>query len=135
MAVENGYTGYTEIDVFGAQVVRPGDADRDGDVDIDDFILISNNFSKVPSSPGLDGDIVVDNIVDVLDFRLWKNDVDATVAALVGNFPVPEPSSVVLAGTFAGGGRARSSSFTLSALPTIQILSSNDPCQKGALYD
>ena len=98
LAVENGYAGYTEIDVFGAQLFAPGDADRDGNVDIDDFILISNNFSSVPSAPGLDGDIVVDNIVDVLDFRLWKNEVDASIAALVGNFPVPEPSSLVLVG-------------------------------------
>jgi hypothetical protein len=97
LAVENGYTGYTEIDVFGTQVFVPGDADRDGDVDINDFILISNNFSKVPSSPGLDGDIVVDNIVDVRDFRLWKNSVAPAIAAAIGDFPVPEPTSLLLA--------------------------------------
>ncbi|BBO33820.1 discoidin domain-containing protein [Lacipirellula parvula] len=98
LSVENGYTGYTEIDVFGNQLFAPGDANRNGVVDINDFFVISNNFSKVPSSPGLDGDIVVDNLVDVLDFRLWKNSVPAEVAALAANFGVPEPSSLALAG-------------------------------------
>jgi hypothetical protein len=76
----------------------PGDANRNGVVDINDFVVISNNFSKVPSSPGLDGDIVVDNIVDVLDFRLWKNSVSAEVAALAAGFAVPEPSAMLLSG-------------------------------------
>lgn len=98
LAVENGYTGYTEIDVFGTQLFAPGDANRNGTVDINDFIVISNNFSKIPSSPGLDGDVVVDNIVDVLDFRLWKSSVSAEIAALAGTFGVPEPSSMLLTG-------------------------------------
>jgi hypothetical protein len=98
LGVENGYTGYTEIDVFGNQLFAPGDANRNGTVDINDFIVISNNFSKVPSSPGLDGDVVVDNIVDVLDFRLWKSSVPAEIAALAANFAVPEPSTLILAG-------------------------------------
>jgi hypothetical protein len=98
LAVENGYTGYTEIDVFGNQLFGPGDANRDGSTDINDFILISNNFSKVPTSPGLDGDIVIDNIVNVKDFRLWKTSVPAEVAALASGFGVPEPSSLLLVG-------------------------------------
>ena len=53
-------------------------------VDINDFIVISNNFSKVPSAPGLDGDVFVDNIVDQRDFRLWKNAVSPAVAAQAG---------------------------------------------------
>lgn len=99
LSVENGYTGYTEIDVFGTQLFAPGDANRNGTVDINDFFVISNNFSKVPSSPGLDGDIVIDNVVNVLDFRLWKNSVSAEVAAQAGAFGVPEPSSLLLVGT------------------------------------
>jgi hypothetical protein len=99
LAVENGYTGYTEIDVFGTQQFLPGDANRNGTVDINDFIVISNNFSKVPSAPGLDGDVFVDNIVNQRDFRLWKNAVGPAVAALVeGNFSVPEPSLAALLG-------------------------------------
>lgn len=97
LAVENGYTGYSEIDIFGSQQFLPGDANRNGVVNIDDFTIISNNFSKVPSAPGLDGDVFVDNIVDVHDFRLWKNAVPAEIAALAGNLPVPEPASALLA--------------------------------------
>lgn len=96
LAVENGYTGYSEIDVFGAQLFQPGDANRNGVVDINDFFVISNNFNKVPSSPGLDGDVVVDNIVDVLDFRLWKGAVSAEVAALAASIGVPEPAGTAL---------------------------------------
>ena len=77
----------------------PGDANRNGVVDINDFIVISNNFSKVPSAPGLDGDVFVDNIVNQRDFRLWKNAVGPAVAALVeGDFSVPEPSVIALLG-------------------------------------
>jgi hypothetical protein len=97
LGVENGYTGYSEVDIFGTQQFLPGDANRNGVVNIDDFTIISNNFSKVPSAPGLDGDVFLDNIVDVHDFRVWKNAVPAEVAALAGNFPVPEPASLVLA--------------------------------------
>jgi hypothetical protein len=100
LSVENGYTGYTEIDVFGTQLFQTGDANRDGFVDINDFNTISNNFFKVPSSPGLDGDIVVDNIVNVLDFRLWKSVVSPEVAALAN---IPEPSSIALAGLSLAG--------------------------------
>ena len=98
LGVENGYTGYAEIDVFGAQQFMPGDANRDGSVNIADFIVISNNFSKVPSAPGLDGDVFVDNIVDQRDFRLWKNAVGPAVAAQAGDFLVPEPSLLALLG-------------------------------------
>jgi hypothetical protein len=105
LAVENGYTGYTEIDVFGTQQFKAGDANRNGTVDINDFILISNNFGKTPSTPGLDGDVFVDNIVDVKDFRLWKNAPKPSGAA---NLPVPEPSGVMLFGLGAlGAARAR----------------------------
>jgi hypothetical protein len=112
LAVENGYTGYTEIDVFGSQQFLPGDANRNGIVDINDFIMISDNFSKVPSAPGLDGDVFLDNIVDQRDFRVWKDAVGPAVAALVaGDFGVPEPSVLTLMGiglvTVACGRRGR----------------------------
>jgi hypothetical protein len=99
LGVENGYTGYTEIDVFGAQQFMPGDANRDNIVNFDDFIVISNNFSKVPSAPGLDGDVFVDNIVDQRDFRLWKNVVEPAVAAQAEAYlAAPEPSLVAMLG-------------------------------------
>jgi hypothetical protein len=104
LGVENGYTGYTEIDVFGAQQFLPGDANRDGSVNINDFIVISNNFSKVPSSPGLDGDVFVDNLVDQRDFRLWKNAVGPAVAAEAEAYlAAPEPSLMVMVGLALAG--------------------------------
>ena len=96
LSVENGYTGYSEIDVFGTQVIIPGDADRDDDVDIDDFFLISDNFLSVPSAAGFDGDVVPDNFVDVLDFRLWKDNASQAVLAQWQALQVPEPTSLVL---------------------------------------
>jgi hypothetical protein len=51
----------------------------------------------------LDGDVVVDNIVNVLDFRLWKNSVPAEIAALAAGFAVPEPSAMLLAGLALAG--------------------------------
>ncbi|MBN1851201.1 MAG: hypothetical protein JW829_00695 [Pirellulales bacterium] len=99
LAVENAYTGYTEIDVFGAEQFLPGDANRNGIVDINDFYIISDHLFSMPSAPGLDGDVVVDNFVDVLDFRLWKDSVDAATAALAdASHAVPEPASGILLG-------------------------------------
>jgi hypothetical protein len=104
LGVENGYTGYTELDVFGAQQFMPGDANRDGSVNNLDFIMISDNFSKVPSSPGLDGDVFVDNIVDQRDFRLWKNAVGPAVAAQAEAYlAAPEPSLVAMLGLALSG--------------------------------
>lgn len=96
-SVENGYTGYAEIDVFGQQLFLPGDANRDGVVDLDDFYLISDNFFTVPSAGGLDGDIVPNNFVDAADFRLWKDSAPAEVLAqFYALSAAPEPSSLLL---------------------------------------
>lgn len=93
---DNGYAGLVEVDVFGeAPTFDIADANRDGDVDIDDFYLISNNFLKVPSALGLDGDIVADNFVDAADFRLWKNSVSPGLLAQINGGTVPEPATVV----------------------------------------
>ncbi|MBX3433666.1 MAG: PEP-CTERM sorting domain-containing protein [Pirellulales bacterium] len=96
LGVENGYTGYTEIDVFGTALTVPGDADRNGIVDMNDFILISNNFLTTQSVAGLNGDVNFDGVVDQLDFREWR------VATGAGSTPtstsVPEPAAIALAG-------------------------------------
>ncbi len=96
LAVENGYTGYTEIDVFGTQLTVPGDADHNGVVNSADFILISDNFLKVPSAPGEQGDVNFDNIVDQKDFREWR--VAFGQGATGANSAVPEPTTAILAG-------------------------------------
>lgn len=94
---ENGYTGYTEIDVFGELKNVLGDADGDGDVDLDDFFVISDNFFTTPSATGLDGDVLADNIVDEKDFRLWKSVASASVLAEFAALNVPEPTTLALA--------------------------------------
>lgn len=97
---DNGTAGMVELDVFGdTPDFDAADADRNGVVDINDFILISDNFLSVPSSPGLDGDIVIDNFVDAADFRLWKDypGMAEALAAYIGQ-PVPEPATVALLG-------------------------------------
>jgi hypothetical protein len=95
LTVENGYTGYTEIDVFGTQLSVPGDADRNGVVNISDFNLISDNFLKVPSAPGQQGDVNFDNIIDQKDFREYR--VAAGQGATGSNSGVPEPATATLA--------------------------------------
>jgi hypothetical protein len=95
LAVENGYTGHTEIDVFGTQLSVPGDADRNGVVNINDFNLISDNFLKVPSAPGQQGDVNFDNIIDQKDFREYR--VAAGQGATGANTSVPEPAAAALA--------------------------------------
>jgi hypothetical protein len=93
--VENGYTGYTEIDALGTQLSVPGDADRNGTVNNNDFILISNNFLKVPTTPGQQGDVNFDNIVDQKDFREYRVAIGQGVTA--NGSGVPEPTAAALA--------------------------------------
>lgn len=95
--VENGYTGYTELDVFGSLLFVPGDADGDADVDLDDFFVISDNFFTTPSAIGADGDVVADNFVDEKDFRLWKSVASPAVLAEFAALNAPEPTALALA--------------------------------------
>lgn len=96
MAVENGYTGYSEIDVFGVQLNVPGDANGDGFVTIADFVVISDNFLTAPSEVGADGDIDANNFVDAADFRMWKNIAPVAVVAQLEGLQIPEPATVGL---------------------------------------
>jgi hypothetical protein len=96
LSAENGYTGYTEIDVFGTALSVPGDADRNGIVNMSDFILISDNFMRVPSTPGAQGDVNIDNLVDQKDFREWRIAFGQTVTD--ASIPAPEPASAFLGG-------------------------------------
>lgn len=99
LAVENGYTGYSEIDVFGVQQNVPGDADGNGIVTINDFYVISDHFLRVPSAAGADGDLDASNFVDAVDFRIWKNIAPAAVLAQLSGVEVPEPTSLAVAAT------------------------------------
>lgn len=97
LAVENGYSGYTEIDLFGTRQDTPGDADFDNDVDINDFNVIANNFLSVPSSVRADGDLDSSGFVDAADFRIWKDIAPAALVAQVYGTAVPEPATLSIA--------------------------------------
>ena len=97
LAAENGYSGYSEIDVFGVQQNVPGDADGNGLVNIDDFYEISDHFLRVPSAAGADGDLDASNFVDAVDFRIWKNIASPAVLAQLNGLHIPEPNSLALA--------------------------------------
>ena len=51
---------------------KPGDTDRDGTVDFEDFLVLSNNFSRQNAS-WYDGDFNNDQTVDFEDFLLLSN--------------------------------------------------------------
>lgn len=104
---DNGYAGLAEVDVFGeVPSFDVADVNRDGSVNMADFLVISNNFLKVPSALGMDGDIVADNFVDAADFRLWKNSVSPALLAQVNGTAVPEPATVVMLAVLAALGLA-----------------------------
>lgn len=106
-AVENGFTGLSEIDVFGVQQNVPGDANGDGLVNTADFIVISDHFLSDPSSTGADGDIDASGFVDEADFRMWKN-LPHDPDQLGGDLQqIPEPITLLLAsvGVLLLGGR------------------------------
>jgi hypothetical protein len=89
------------IDSISLEAVNmPGDVEGDGDVDIEDYLVIRGN-SFTSQIPGLDGDVNYDGLVDFNDFREWKLNfpggaaaADAAIAAL----GVPEPASIILCG-------------------------------------
>jgi hypothetical protein len=83
------------LDAFGrASVVRSdhilGDADFDGDVDLEDLNLVRNNFG-LP----FPGDTDLSGTVDLADLNFVRNAFGSSVQA------VPEPSTMVVAGMFA----------------------------------
>lgn len=55
--------------------LKPGDANRDGFVDVLDFQLLSNSFGKVPGQTGYNANTNFngDGSVDILDFQILSN--------------------------------------------------------------
>ncbi|NLF32684.1 MAG: hypothetical protein GX591_17550, partial [Planctomycetes bacterium] len=50
----------------------PGDADADGDVDLDDFVLLKQNFGTPSGATAAQGDFDGDGDVDLDDFVILK---------------------------------------------------------------
>ena len=67
----------------------PGDVDRNGVADLNDFNIITGNFLDSATSRD-DGDLNGDGIVDFGDFRIWKD----AVSQASGSTAVPEPNGV-----------------------------------------
>jgi len=58
---------------LGGPTCNPGDADGDGDVDLDDFVILKNNFGTTTGATCAEGDFDDDSDVDLDDFVLLKN--------------------------------------------------------------
>jgi hypothetical protein len=67
--------------IGGGAVGKPGDADGDGDVDLDDFVILKNNFG---ASPLIDdrADFDGDGDVDLDDFVVLKQGFGQSIDAL-----------------------------------------------------
>jgi len=83
-----------------------GDADNDGDVDLEDLNLVRNNFGLVDESAILAGDTNNDHQVDLADLNNVRNNFGMTATGAA----VPEPSMLALAivGIIFAGNSARS---------------------------
>jgi hypothetical protein len=86
----------------GRGFVVPGDVNRDDVTDINDYIVIRNNFLATNKTRG-EGDLVDNNVVDFTDFRYWKNNRTPGAAGseigdaeLLAGLGVPEPGSLAL---------------------------------------
>jgi hypothetical protein len=86
----------------GLGAVIPGDVNGNGVVDINDYVIIRNNFNGTGKTKAT-GDLNADTLVNFLDFRIWKNnrtdagagaDIDLERALSQG---VPEPGCAALA--------------------------------------
>lgn len=75
----------------------PGDANGDGNIDINDYLLIqANSFTSVKF--GTMGDVDDNGFVDFEDFKQWKTSFPGGVAAAEAAIAaIPEPASVGMA--------------------------------------
>lgn len=94
--------GYIAVDKITLSDLPPlGDADWDGVVDINDYLLIQANiFTEAPFGSRI-GDVNFDMLVDFDDFRIWKDNFPGGAAAADAAIAVlntPEPSTFVTCG-------------------------------------
>jgi len=67
-----------DVRIVTGGTCNPGDADGDGDVDLDDFVILKNNFGTATGATCAQGDFDGDGDVDLDDFVLLKNNFGAT---------------------------------------------------------
>jgi hypothetical protein len=86
----------------GLGFVVPGDVNRNGVTDINDYNIIRDNFLATNRTRA-QGDLIDDNVVNFADFRYWKNNRTAGAAGsdigdaeLLAGLGVPEPGSLAL---------------------------------------
>jgi hypothetical protein len=79
--------------------LQPGDANRDGAVNINDYLLIrAHAFEEAPYGPTALGDLNDDEFVDFADFQIWKTSFPGGIAAAEAAIAaIPEPGSLGLA--------------------------------------
>jgi hypothetical protein len=79
-----------------AVFAMPGDVNHDGEVDLEDFYVISDNLSATGASWS-DGDLNSDGVVNYGDFHIWKLIYEAGVGGGANSASqVPEPSAWLL---------------------------------------
>ncbi len=83
-----------------------GDADADGDVDLDDFRLLKDAFGATGVGAWSQGDFTGDGAVDLTDFRILKDNFGAFVpppaAGSTPVTPIPEPATLATLGVGIG---------------------------------
>ena len=96
--VENalGEDDYTLISLLGANFL-PGDFDKNGAVDGNDFLTWQANFPTESGATQADGDANGDGAVDGNDFLLWQANFGSAAGGGSGVVPEPAAASLLLA--------------------------------------
>lgn len=87
------------IQIVGdANVIVPGDATGDGMVELDNYMIIRDNFRQLVTSRGM-GDLSGDGQVNFVDFLEWRNSASEAVLAQFAAYgqQVPEPAAWAIA--------------------------------------
>jgi hypothetical protein len=77
--------------IVSVTLLVPGDFDLDGNVGLEDFAILKDNFGLTPAELA-QGDANLDRSVDLADFNILKENFGAG-----GQADVPEPTSIALA--------------------------------------